>query len=79
MCVHRMKRVRPARMPGYRERDAIRKKKNRGKNEVEAVVRKQSLVIGVLNMQGKSAKGMADVERAIEVQNIDACALLRRM
>ena len=72
----RMKRVKPARSTGYRERDFIRKKKNRAKNEVETVTREQSLVIGMLNMQGKSVLGMEDVKRAIEVRDINVMCLV---
>ena len=71
-----MKRVKPARSTGYRERDFIRKKKNRAKNEVKTVTREQSLVIGMLNMQGRSVLGMEDVKRAIEIKDINVMCLV---
>ena len=59
-----------------RHRECIRKRKNRGAHEVEVVERKETVGIGLLNMQGKSRTGMEDVRRAVADKDLDFMCLV---
>ena len=57
-----------------RDKDFYQKRKNM--KNVQVVERKLTIGIGLLNMQGKSVKGMEDVARAVTVEDLDVMCLV---
>ena len=60
----------------HQDKGLYRKRKNRQENDVQVVERKETLGIGLLNMQGKSRQGMEDVRRAVVTQDLDIMCLV---
>ena len=65
-------------MKPFRDKDRNKSfnRKIRNMRNVQVFEMEQTIGIGLLNMQGKSRKGMEDVERAVKVQGLDVLCLV---